>query len=90
MRTAVRVVENLQLLAARHAQASLEAGPDFYGEEHVLADFRRHLLAAGEDAEGAAWMVASLTLSDFRLRPSPLVDVSAASLAPAPAHLSRS
>ena len=59
-------------------------GADFYGEEHILADFARHLRGAGEEQVQADWMVAALTLSDFRLRPTPLEDVQAAVLAPAP------
>ena len=84
VRTAVRVVENLQLLAARHAQASSLEGPDFYGEEHILADLARHLRAAGEPGPQVEWLVSALTLSDFRLRPTVLEDVKAAALAPAP------
>ena len=35
VRTAVRVTENPQRLAARHARSTWQRGPDFFGEEHV-------------------------------------------------------
>lgn len=75
VRTAARVVENLQLLTARHARASARGGPDFYGEEHILQELRRHLLAAGESEEGVRHLVATLTLPNLSLRPQPLKNV---------------
>ena len=95
VRTAVRVVENLQLLAARHAQASAEGGPDFYGEEHILRDFRRYLREAGEDEARIELIMRVFSLPDFSLRPVPLEDVraavkAAADVPPSPTLLAKS
>ena len=64
VRTAVRVVENLQLLAARHARASAAGGPDFYGEEHILHELRRFLSEAGLEKERVDDQVSALTAQD--------------------------
>ena len=84
VRTAVRVVENLQLLAARHAQASAVGGPDFYGEEHILRDLAAHLAREQVPENLASWMLKVLTLPDFSKRVVPLEDVKAAVLAAPP------
>ena len=47
VRKATRVVENLQVLGARLARQAWAAGPDFFGEEAVLADLDRHLRDQG-------------------------------------------
>ena len=54
VRTAVRVVENLQLLAVRHARCSASFGPDYYGEEHILRNFLDFCMKAGEPQESKA------------------------------------
>ena len=81
VRTAVRVVENLQLLAARHARASALGGPNFYGEEHILRDLRRHLLEAEAGEEWTKSLLVLLSLPNFSLLPRPLVDVHGATTA---------
>ena len=43
VRIALRVVKNVHLLLLRHARWALHSGPDFFGEEHLLATFRTHL-----------------------------------------------
>ena len=52
-------MENLQLLAAHHAQISAENGSDFYGEEHILRDLRRFLVEAGEEEQALALLTAA-------------------------------
>jgi hypothetical protein len=47
VRVATRVVENLQVLAAKAARRSFRGGPDYFGEETVLEDLRRFLLTKG-------------------------------------------
>ena len=78
VRTAIRVVENLQMLAARHAQASAVGGPDFFGEEHILRDLSTHLLREQVPENLASWMLKVLTLPDFSKRVAALEDVKAA------------
>ena len=73
VRTALRVCENLQKAAITHARRSLAGGPDFYGEEQVLASFAYHLCGLGlseeevDEAVGKLWGVAGIdiTLSDM-------------------------
>ena len=43
VRTALRVVENLQLLVVQKAQESLQGGPDYFGEEHLFSRFQAWL-----------------------------------------------
>ena len=67
VRVAVRVVENLQNLAARAARHAYNGGPDYFGEEAVLEDLRRFLLTKGVGAEAANAQVLALTCADFSL-----------------------
>ena len=83
VRTAVRVVENLQLLAARHARASALGGADFFGEEHILHDLRRFLRTAGDDEAEIRITIDAFSLPDFSVQPRPLEDIRAAVLAAA-------
>ena len=85
VRTACRVVENLQRLACTHARKSFKGGPDYFGEEHVLLDLKKFLLAKGMDEGTAAVTVASLTVADASLDPTAEGDFRAAVLAPLPA-----
>ena len=70
VRTAVRICENLQNLAARYGRRSLASGPDYYGEEHLLAQLRVHLVATGTSEEDARAQVAKLLSSDCSLNPT--------------------
>ena len=53
VRTALRVVENMQVCLVRHARKAMHGGPDYFGEEHLLASFRAHTLAQGWDEQHA-------------------------------------
>ena len=47
VRTAVRVVENLQRYAADHARVAYQGGADYFGEEHLLEQLRSFLREQG-------------------------------------------
>ena len=64
VRTAVRIVENLQLLGARLAQACWEGGADTFGEEEVLASLDDHLREKGLDEDSRAEQLRRLTCAD--------------------------
>ena len=72
VRTACRVVENLQKISARHAQASLCQGPDFFGEEGLLRDLATHLRLKGVAQDRLNDQVRRLSLCDFQLDVTPL------------------
>ena len=84
VRTACRVVENLQRLATRFAREALEGGPDYFGEEHVLLDLRLHLLEAGLDASRVDETIRKLTVTDNALDPTVVDDTRAAACGPEP------
>ena len=67
----MRVVENMQLLSARHARASFEGGPDFFGEEHLLLQLETFLTGRVPAARLAA-QLARLKVADYALLPTPL------------------
>ena len=67
VRVAVRVVENLQVLAARAARKSFLKGPDFFGEEAVLEELRAFLLSKGVHADETNEQVRVLTSADAAL-----------------------
>jgi hypothetical protein len=67
-RTAQRVVEGLQRLAARAAKRVLNGGPDLFGEEEVLEQLRLFLQTRGVSGEKAAWQLEALTLADATKR----------------------
>ena len=77
-------MENLQLLAARHAQAAAQGGPDFYGEDHILRDLRQHLVDEKSPPALIEWMLDVLKLPNFALKPEPLTDIQSAALAAPP------
>ena len=76
VRTAVRVVENLQVLAGRHARAAFQGGPDYSGEEHILEQLRDHLLAKGVPDCVAEDQLARLRVADQGLDPTPFGRIS--------------
>ena len=84
VRTALRVVENLQCLAARHAQAAALGGPDFYGEEHILRDLAAHLVRNKVSEHLQNYILKVLTLPDFSKPIVPLENIQAAVLAAPP------
>jgi hypothetical protein len=67
VRVAIRVVENLQNMAAKAARRSLRGGCDFFGEEAVLEDLRRFLLTKGFSNAEADEQVRALTAADASL-----------------------
>ena len=71
VRTAMRVVENMQILAARHARASFNGGPDFFGEEHLLLQLEA-FLAGRVPSDKLAAQMSRLKVSDFSMLPTPL------------------
>ena len=78
VRTAVRITENLQRLAAAHARASLQGGPDFFGEEHLFDGLRAHLLAQQVAAVEIEAQIRRLKVANFELAPTPLGSVDVA------------
>ena len=66
-RTAFRMVENLQLSAAAHAQDLASGGADHFGEEHTLQVLREWLQAKGVEDNAINDQVNILTLADFSL-----------------------
>ena len=69
VRTALRVVENVQLLAASRAQQSLGGGPDFFGEEELLNRMFKFLVSRGWSEAAAAAVEKRLTVADYSLSP---------------------
>ena len=84
VRSACRMVENLQRLATRFAREALEGGPDYFGEEHVLLAFRLHLLEAGLDASRVDETIRKLTVTNNALDPTVVEDTRAAACGPVP------
>jgi hypothetical protein len=70
VRTALRVVENVQLLAAHHARLAWKGGPDFFGEEHLLKKFAGFLQENGWKKEEADAVARGLGSADYA-RPVP-------------------
>ena len=79
------MVENLQRLACGYARRSLAAGPDFFGEEHVLCSLQKFLLEKGASEDFAKGVVKNLTRADAELDCTVSQDLRAAALAPLPA-----
>ena len=94
VRTAMLVMENLQLFAARHARALAHGGVDLYIEEHILRELLEFLLKAGEPREIIQDILNDLTLPDFSAKVVALEDVAAAVTAeveaPSPTEPARS
>ena len=60
VRTALRVVENLQRLAATKAREAYAGGPDFFGEEHLFLRFREFLGEQGWEPDAAMLLAEDL------------------------------
>ena len=75
VRTAVRIVENCQRLAAKHAKSEFRGGPDFLGEEETLHQLAVFLRDAGVDEQAIAEQCERLTSADFTLAPDPIVSM---------------
>ena len=73
VRTALRVVENVQLLTASRAQESLDYGPDFFGEEELLTGMRKHLVARGWSLASAEALESRLQVANYSLNPQALL-----------------
>ena len=72
VRSAPRVVENLQILATRFARLSLGKGPDFFGEEDTLLKLDNFLQHQGVEDHEREWQLKALTTADATLPiPSP-------------------
>ena len=75
VRTAVRVVENLQRTAARHARDLAQGGCDHFGEEHLGRQLVNFLVAAGVQVEAAAAQADRLKLANYDLPLEPLAPI---------------
>ena len=84
VRTALRVCENLQKAAVRYARASFSNGPDYFGEESVLADLGAFLVRGGMSPADAAEAAAKLQSSDFSRDPALTLDCRQTAHAPVP------
>ena len=72
VRTALRVVENLQRLAAKKAREAYAGGPDFFGEEHLLLRMRDFLAKQGWEPDAAILLSEDLKLCNYDLAPDQL------------------
>ena len=78
VRTALRVTENLQRLVARHGRLSWAHGPDYFGEEHILAQLEACLQAQGvSEADIAAQLERLQTADPSRRDTAPFGQASA-------------
>ena len=77
VRTALRVVENLQRLAAEKAREAYAGGPDHFGEEHLFRRMQSSLQGRGWEADRALLLADELRTCDYSLQ------VGGPSLAPA-------
>ena len=78
VRTALRITENLQKAAAKHAKEVLESGPDYFGEEEVLKAYEAHLQDWDLGAEAAARAAERLHTADYSLDPTLTLDTAKA------------
>ena len=70
VRTAARICENCQRLAAHHARAQWQNGPDFFGEEGLLEQLEFHLVErAGAGIQEVADQLARLRAGNYALTP---------------------
>ena len=76
VRSALRITENCQRLAAADAKQSFRGGPDFFGEEESLRQLGRHMEILGSSAEAVLAQVARLKCADFAIAPDPLGSLS--------------
>ena len=72
VRTALRVVENLQRLAAKKAREAFAGGPDFFGEEHLFLRLRDFLVEQGWEPDAAILLAEDLKLCNYDLAPDQL------------------
>ena len=76
VRTATRIVENCQRVAARHAKLEFQHGPDFLGEEETISALDVFLKDQGVDDESIKEQLRRLTCADFALAPDPVACIS--------------
>ena len=67
VRTALRVVENLQRLAATKAREAYAGGPDHFGEEHLLLRLRDFLTKRGLEDDRAILLAEELRCCNYTL-----------------------
>ena len=76
VRSALRIVENAQKLAAKHAKAMKAGGADYFGEEEILSKLRDHVGAYGVSGEVIDRQIRLLTSADASLDVEPLGSLS--------------
>ena len=76
VRTAIRITENCQRFAARHAKAQFRGGPDFLGEEETLEQLRTYLTVLGHEDAAVAAQIDKLTVANNSLAPDPICSMS--------------
>jgi hypothetical protein len=75
VRTSLRVCENLQVLAAKHARRALHGGPDYFGEEHLGAQLTAFLTERGLSQEDAEEQAEKLRVANYDLDPTPFASI---------------
>ena len=70
VRTALRITENLQKCAAKHAKEAFQGGPDYFGEEEVLQGFTAHLQSGNSTAQAAKAATERLRRANYALDPT--------------------
>ena len=68
MRTALRVVENLQRLAADKAREAYAGGPDYFGEEHLFRRLQTFLQGRGWETDRALLLTEELRTCNYSLQ----------------------
>ena len=76
VRTALRICENLQIVAARHARAVAAGGPDYFGEEHLTAQLLAFLRRKGVSERDCEVQTDLLKMADYSLTPTPFASLS--------------
>ena len=76
VRSATKIVENCQRMAASHVKAQYRGGPDFVGEEFALEQLSNYMLAMGASDADVAEQLSKLTTADFSLPADPCARLS--------------
>ena len=76
VRTALRICEILQTVAAKHARAMASGGPDYFGEEHLLAQLKAFLVTKGIGEAEAKLQTQLLHCADYEKWPTPIATIS--------------
>ena len=67
VRTALRIIETLQVVAARAARATHRGGPDYFGEEQTLYGLKVKLKEKDFDRDSISSQIRALTSADVEL-----------------------